>query len=213
MRLAVTLHLRDFVEVLPLVARFDVAAIHRLAGEVLDEREHAAVGQVAVVRRSQGRRRRSCPRRPASTSTGRARSGCRRRIDREGQDLAGTRRAVAEDDVAMDVGRPLRGPLVADEGREAAGVVGVLRGLDRALPGVAVSRRARRDLQGLRKLAYAEGRDDLERRLAALAFLDHFMPAAARRISQDHGRAADEHREQSHVVRVVGDDQEVEWPG
>src|SRR5215510_13146278 len=53
MRLAVTLDLRDLVERLPTPAALGVGSINRRAGERLDDREHAAVAQVAVVRQSQ----------------------------------------------------------------------------------------------------------------------------------------------------------------
>ncbi len=65
-----------------------------------------------------------------------------RRIDGERLDLAGLVAVVAEDDVAMQVvAVGVRGPLVADEGGEAARIVVVLRGVDRLLPR-ALDRRA-----------------------------------------------------------------------
>ena len=49
MRFAVALGLRRLVEPFPPGALLDIFLVHRLAGEGLDQREHAAVGQVAVV--------------------------------------------------------------------------------------------------------------------------------------------------------------------
>src|SRR6266403_423876 len=50
MRLAVTLDLRGFEEVLPLGALLGILAVNLFAGERLDDREHAAIAQIAVVR-------------------------------------------------------------------------------------------------------------------------------------------------------------------
>ena len=50
MRLAVAFDLRDFVQRLPAHAIFCVVAVDLLAGERLDDREHAAVAQIAVMR-------------------------------------------------------------------------------------------------------------------------------------------------------------------
>ena len=44
----------------------------------------------------------------------------------------------------------------------------------------------------------------------ALAGLDHVVPLAARRVGEDFGLAGEEVGEEAHVVRVVGDHQEVE---
>ena len=75
MRLAVALGLGHLVEPLPPGALLDIVLVDRLAGEGLDHREHAAVGEVAVVRDRQhvaaGLVLVGLP----STSTGRA--GCR----------------------------------------------------------------------------------------------------------------------------------------
>ena len=54
-----------------------------------------------------------------------------RRLGGEGLDQAGLRAVVAEDDVAVQVvAAGVRGPLVADEGGEMAGVVGLVGRLD-----------------------------------------------------------------------------------
>ena len=53
MCLAVALDLRRLVETLPLRARLGILAVDRLARAGLDDREHAAVGQIAVVRDGQ----------------------------------------------------------------------------------------------------------------------------------------------------------------
>ena len=104
----------------------------------------------------------------------------------------------------------VRGPLVADEGGEAARLVVFLRGGDRLLPGAAIGARAREVHEILGERALREGDDDLDRRLRALAGLDHVVPFAARRIGQDLGLAGEQVREEAHVVGVIGDHQEVE---
>ncbi len=48
------------------------------------------------------------------------------------------------------------------------------------------------------------------RRLAALAGLDHVVPLAARGVGEHLGLAREEVGEEAHVVRVVGDDEEIE---
>ena len=55
-------------------------------------------------------------------------------------------RVVAEDDVAVEVvAAGVRRPFIADEGGEAARLVGLLRRVDGLLPGRAVGRGVRRD--------------------------------------------------------------------
>ena len=62
-----------------------------------------------------------------------------RRINGEWFDQARAVAVFAKDDVAMEVvAAGVRGPLEADEGREAARVVGIVRCLDRFAPGAAV---------------------------------------------------------------------------
>ncbi len=52
--------------------------------------------------------------------------------------------------------------------------------------------------------------DDLDRRLGALARLDHVIPLAARRVGEHLGLAREEIGEEAHVVRVIRDDEEIE---
>ena len=124
--------------------------------------------------------------------------------------------AVAVDDDAVQVvaGRHLRGPLVADEGGEAARLVVLLRRRDDLLPGRAVALGARQELQRRRERAAREAVDDLQRRLDALlaARLHHVVPAPAGRVGEHLGLAGEERREEAHVVGVVGDDEEIERP-
>ena len=60
------------------------------------------------------------------------------------------------------------------------------------------------------KLALRKVADDFERGLGALARLDHVIPLAAHRVGEDLGLARDEIGEEAHVVRVIGDDEEIE---
>ena len=127
-------------------------------------------------------------------------------------DLAGLVAVVAEDDVAVEVVAPvLRGPLVADEGGEAARIVVLLGGGDVLLPGVAVAAACRGStMRSFGNVPWREGHDDLERRLRALAGLDHVVPLAARRIGEQLGLAGEKVGKEAHVVRVVRDDEEIE---
>ena len=102
MRLAVALHLRGLVEPLPLRARLGILAIDRFA-ERLDDREHLAVAQVAVVRDGQHAAAgllfvgvHPFPQLDGIVAAQRRRAGDR-------LDLAGFVAVVAEDDVAMEV--------------------------------------------------------------------------------------------------------------
>src|SRR5574341_577399 len=135
MRLAVTLHLCDFVEPLPLRAGFGIRAINFLAHARLDDWEHTSAAQVAVVRDCQhvaaglllvaGH---PLPQVARVVAAQRWNGG-------ERQDLAGPGCVVPEDDVAMKVvAAGHRGPLIADERREAPWVVRLLRRLDDLLP-------------------------------------------------------------------------------
>ena len=129
-----------------------------------------------------------------------------------GLDLAGAVGVVAEDDVAMEVVALVeRGPLVADEGGEAARLVVVLGGVDGLLPRAAIGAACRgHTSSAFGKLALRKMADDLERGLGALARLDHVIPLAARRVGEDLGLARDEVGEEAHVVRVIRDDEEIE---
>ncbi len=113
MRLAVALGLRDLVEPFPLGPFRRIAPVHRLA-EGFDRREHPAVRQVAVVRDRQhvaaglvlelGHP-------PPEVRRIVAAERLHRRVRNDG---AGLGRAVAEDDVAVQVvAARVRRPLVS----------------------------------------------------------------------------------------------------
>jgi hypothetical protein len=103
MSLAITLDLRRLVHRLPLRPLLDVGRIQRAAGVLRIDREHEAVGEVAVVRERQHRAagRRLVVLQPLVEveRIGAANRGLRR----EGHDLPGLCGAVPEDDVAVQV--------------------------------------------------------------------------------------------------------------
>ena len=124
----------------PTRALLGILAVEPLA-ESLDHGEHRAIAQIAVVRDGQ------------HAAAGLLLVGLHpfpqldrivaavRRIHGERVDLARLVAVVAEDDVAMQVvAAGVRGPLVADEGGEAARLVEMLRGGDRLLPRAAIGR-------------------------------------------------------------------------
>ena len=162
MRFAIALHLRDFVDALAVGACLRVLAVDRLAVEVLDQRKHHAVAEVAVVRDRQHLAAglgfvgfHPLPQLARVGAAGRA-------VGDEGLDLAGLVAVVTEDHIAMQVvALHQRSPLVADEGGELAGLVGFFRGLDDALPGRDVAGRARDVLDLLGELALREVRDEV----------------------------------------------------
>ena len=136
MRLAVALDLRGLVQRFPTHAALGVRAINRLAGERLDDREHAAVAQVAVVRESKhlAAGLRFGLGHPFPQVAGIVTA--HRRINGERLDQAGLRAALTENDVAMQViPAGVGSPLVPDERREAARLIRLVRRLDRLLPG------------------------------------------------------------------------------
>ena len=77
MRLAVAFDLRDFIQRLPAHAILGVFAVDLLPCERLDDREHDAVAQIAVMSESEHVCRRSFVRRSPSISTSRADCHCR----------------------------------------------------------------------------------------------------------------------------------------
>ena len=103
MRFPIPFDLRRFIQALPLRTRFRIFAIDRLAGEGLDDREHPAVGEIAVM----GDRQHA----PAGlVLVGRqpfpqiARIvAAERRHDRIRHDAAGLVGAIAEDHVAVEI--------------------------------------------------------------------------------------------------------------
>ena len=210
MGLAVALRLRRLVEPLPLRARLDVLAVELLA-EGLDHGEHQAVAQVAVVRDGEDVAAGLLLVRVHPLPELDRVVAAERRVDGERLDLARLVAVVAEDDVAVEVvAAGVRRPLVADEGGEAARVVVLLGRGDRLLPRAPVGARAGEVHEVLRERPLREGDDDLDRRLGALAGLDHVVPLAARRVGEDLRLAREEVGEEAHVVRVIGDHEEVE---
>src|SRR4029077_5922176 len=88
---------------------------------------------------------------------------------------AGLRGVVAEDDVSMQVvAASIGGPLVADEGSEAARIVRTFGRLDDFLPDRAVNGRARQGHDFLWNRSRAKGGDDVHSGCRALAVLDLF---------------------------------------
>src|SRR5687767_6098023 len=113
MRLAVALDLRGLVKRLPANAVLGILTIDASAIERLDDREHAAVAEIAVVRQSEdlgaGLLLDQGHPLPQIAGVGTA----ERRQRRERLDQAGLRSVVTPDDVAMEivsagVGRPLK---------------------------------------------------------------------------------------------------------
>ena len=121
MRLALALHLQRFEERLPSLAVLGPLLGHRITREG-GQREHAAVGQVAVVRnREQLAAGLLLPgRHPLPQFLGVFALECRHR-----QDLLGLRFAIPVNHVAMQVvaAAGVGRPLVGDERREPAGLV------------------------------------------------------------------------------------------
>ena len=134
MGFAVALHLGSLIEHLPAGALLGILAIDLLAGEGLDDREHRAVAQIAVVGDGENLAAglvlvvlQPFPEIARIVAPGRQR--------RKRHDLARLVAAVAENDVAVKVvAAGVRGPLIADEGGEPAGVVRLFGSRDRLLP-------------------------------------------------------------------------------
>ena len=210
MGLAVTLDLRGLVERLPTGAVLGIFAVDPFAVERLDDRKHAAVAQIAVVRQSEdlGAGLFLAHRHPLPEV---ARIGAaERRLGGEGLDQAGLRAIVAPDHVAMKiVAAGIRGPFITDERGEAARIVGLFRRLDRLAPGAAVGGRARRR-ETLRQLAFAETGNDVDGSLRPLARIDLVIPFAALWRCHQDGIGAHQLREKSHAVRVVCHHQEIQ---
>ena len=120
-RLAIALDLRHFVERLPAHPVLGVFAVDLLAGERLDDREHAPIAQIAVVRDREDLGSgflfaRGHPF-PQVAGIGTA----ERWLGGERLDQAGLPSVVTENDVPVQVVAPgIRGPLVADESSEPA---------------------------------------------------------------------------------------------
>ena len=175
-------------------------------------REHPAVGKVAVVGDCQDLAAslflvclQDLPEifRPGAASW---------RICRERLGLARFLGAITIDDHTMQVvaRRHLRGPLVANERGELAGVVVFLRRIDRQLPRGAVSLRAGEIHERLGEGAPREVVNDFERRRVSLPRFDHVRPLLAGGIGEELRLSSEQVREKSHVVGVIGHHQEIE---
>ena len=213
MRLAVALDLGDLVERLPARAGLGIGAVEVPAGEGVDHREHAPVGEIAVMRDRQHLAAgpllvggQPAPEVLGVVAAGRPQGGV-------GLDLPGLVAAIAVDHDAVEVVAPgVRRPLVADERGEAAGLVRLLGCRDNLVPGGAVGARARYGEDRRTNLIRPEGPDDLQRgggRLFAAA-PHHVVPAPAIRVGQDLGFSGDQPREEAHAIGMVGHDEEVE---
>src|SRR4029079_1526614 len=213
MRLTVALRLGGLVKTLPTSALFGVVAIELLA-EGFDDRKHSAVAEVAVVGDGE------------HAAAGLALVGfhplpqldgiiaAERRRDRERLDLHRLVTAVAEDDIAMEVvASRVRGPLKADEGREAAGVIVVLRRGDGFMPGTSIGPRPRRIDKRLGERPLREGDNNLDGRICTPARLDHLVPLAPGGIGEELRLAREQIREEAHVIGMIGDDEEIERTG
>ena len=205
MRLAVAFDLRHFVERLPAGASVGVGAVDLVAGERLDDREHAAVAEIAVVRQGEHF--------AAGFFFGGSHPfpqvarivAAERRIDRERLDQARALAVLTKDDVAMQVvAAGVRRPLEADEGRKSARLVGVVRGFDGFAPGAAIGGGAGQRHDFFREGALGKRHDDFDGCVRSLARLDHVVPPAARRVGEHFRLAREQVRKKSHVVGMIG---------
>ena len=144
MRLAVAFDLRDFIQRLPAHAILGVFAVDLLRCERLDDREHDAVTQIAVMSESEHvasgllfEGRHPFPQVARIVTAQRFLRGVR-------FDLPGPESVFPEDDVAMQVvSASSRRPLIADESGEAAGIIRLVGSLNRFLPRTAIGGSAR----------------------------------------------------------------------
>src|SRR5439155_14178429 len=122
----------DFVERLPARARFGVRAIDALAGKRLNDREHPAIAQIAVVsKRKQLSTRFLLGSRHPFPKIARV-VAAERLLCGERLDEARLRAVVAPDNVAMQiVAAGVRRPFEADEGGEPSRIVRLICRLDR----------------------------------------------------------------------------------
>src|ERR1700685_4453417 len=122
MGLAVTLDLGGFVERLPAHAVLGIFAVDPFAIERFDDRKHAAVAEIAVMRQGEnlGAGFLFAHRHPLPEIAWIGTS--ERRLGRERLDQARLGAIVAPDHVAMKiVSSGIRGPFIPDERRKAAG--------------------------------------------------------------------------------------------
>ena len=144
MRLAVTLDLGDLVERLPARAGLGIGAVEVSTGEGVDHREHAPVGEIAIMGDRQHLAAgpflvggQPAPEVLRVVAAGRAQGGV-------GLDLPGLVATIPVDDDPVEVVAPgVRRPLVADEGGEPAGLIRLVGCRDDLAPGGAEGARAR----------------------------------------------------------------------
>ena len=185
MRFTVAFDLRQFVERLPARAAFRVRAVDSVAGKRLDDREHAPVAEIAVVRQRQNFAagfffRRSHPFPEIARII-----GAQRRITGQWFDQPRAVAVFAKDDVSMKVvAAGVRAPLETNESRKPAGLVRIVRCLDRFAPGAPVRWRTRQIHQLLREGTLGKRHDHFNGRFPALARLNHVIPPAPRRIAE-----------------------------
>ena len=212
MRLPIALDLGRFVERLPAHPVLGILTINLLPGERLDDREHAAIAQITVVRECEdlGAGLLFAHGHPFPQVAGIG--AAERRLGGVRLDEAGLRAIVPEDDVPVQVvALVIRGPLIADERGEPARLVRLVRCLDRLLPRGAIGRGAGQR-KSFRHLASAEAGDDVDRGLRAFAGIDLVIPFTALRCRQQPRVAADQLWKESESVGVISHDLEVEWP-
>ena len=205
-RLAVALHLGDFVERLPAHPALRVVAVERLLRGQRHVVEHQAAGEVAVVRDGEHAGAR-LPLRLAHPFP--QVLGILAVVLRERNHLIGLGLAVPEDHVAVQVvaGRT-RGPLVADEGGELARFVvffgrGSLPRPHRPRDGLAALQGVLPDEHPLTPGVVGE---------PTLPALDQIVHRASELRLQEVGVRLGDHRRQTEILRMIGDDQEVQRP-
>ena len=132
----------------------------------------------------------------------------------ERRQLVGERLAVTVDDVAVQVvaAAVVGGPLVGDEGREAARIVVALHDRRHLVPHV---ERDRRILHRRRQLALALQRDAFKHgRVGLLRIGVHLLvPALEHRVGHQLGVAGDDLAHDAHGIGVVRDREPVERTG
>lgn len=117
-----------------------------------------------------------------------------------------------DDDAVHVVAANERRPLVTDEGRESAWVIVGLRGSDRFSPSGFVGSGIGRVHERFRKPPLREQADELECHPDALSRHDPVVPVFASRVPQNVRLALEKIWKETHVVRMVGDDEEIERP-
>ncbi len=206
MRLAVALDLRHLIHRFKPRPRLGIGARQSAAVEI-DQREHASVGQVAVVRDGEhlaaGLLGISIEELPQHGRVLAVEGG-------ERHDLVGLVLAVAEDHDAMQVVAAVVGsPFVADQRGKPSGLVVALGGAGVVLPDRARELSAQ---HRFRRRAGANRADDLDRRLArTLATGCHqVVPAPQRRVGHQGRVALLDFLRGAQPLGMIGDHQEIE---